>query len=123
MQKRLVSVILIGFLMVLTAGAALAQQPAAGKVIKWKFQSHWPAASASFKPLKDFFDNKITQLTGGQLQITLYPAGALLPWKEIFDSTRKGTIDGATTSPAYHMTIIPLAAVAANCPMTFPWGR
>ncbi|MDO8956729.1 MAG: TRAP transporter substrate-binding protein DctP [Deltaproteobacteria bacterium] len=119
MQKRLVGVILIGFLMVLTAGAALAQPPAAGKVIKWKFQSHWPAASASFKPLKDFFDHKLTKLTDGRLQITLHPAGALLPWKEIFDATRKGTVDGATTSPAYHMTIIPLAAVAANCPMTF----
>jgi len=119
MQKRLISLILIGFLTIFVATAAFAQQPAAGKVIKWKFQSHWPAGSASFKPLKNYFEQKLTKLTDGRLQITLYPAASLVPTKEIFDSTRRGTIDGATASPAYWMTIIPLAAVAANCPMTF----
>ena len=119
MQKRLVNVVLIGFFLVFTASIALAQPPAAGKVIKWKFQSHWPAGSASFKPLKNYFEQKLTKMTDGRLQITLHPAPALVPFKEIFDATRKGMIDGATTSPAYHMTIIPLAAVAGNCPMTF----
>lgn len=123
MQKRLVSVILIGFLMVFVTATAFAQQPAGDKVYKWRFQSHWPAASASFKPLKDFFDHKLTKLTGGRLQITLFPAGALVPFTQIFDSCRKGMIDGGTTSPIYHMSIIPITAVAANCPMTFrePW--
>jgi TRAP-type mannitol/chloroaromatic compound transport system substrate-binding protein len=77
MQKRLISLILIGFLTIFIATAAFAQQPAAGKVIKWRFQSHWPAGSASFKPLKDFFDQKLTKLTDGRLQITLYPEGAM----------------------------------------------
>ncbi|MDO9209187.1 MAG: TRAP transporter substrate-binding protein DctP [Deltaproteobacteria bacterium] len=123
MQKRLISLILIGFLTIFVATAAFAQQPATGKVIKWRFQSHWPAGSASFKPLKDFFDQKLTKLTDGRLQITLYPAAALVPTKELFDSCRQGTVDGGTGSPAYWMTIIPLAAVSGNCPMTFrePW--
>ena len=119
MQKRLISLILMGFLMVFLTATAFAQQPAAGKVIKWKFQSHWPAGSASFKPLKNYFEQKLTKMTDGRLQITLYPAPALVPFKEIFDATRKGMIDGATTSPGYHMTIVPLAGVASNCPMTF----
>jgi len=119
MQKKWVSVILIGFLTAFMAAAAFAQQPATGKVIKWRFQSHWPAGSASFKPLKDFFDQKLTKLTDGRLQITLYPAAALVPTKELFDSSRKGTVDGGTGSPAYWMTIIPIAGVAGNCPMTF----
>ena len=119
MQKRLVNVVLIGFFLVFTASIALAQPPAAGKVIKWRFQSHWPAGSPSYKPLKDFFDQKLTKMTDGRLQITLHPAGALVPFKEIFGATSKGMVDGATGSPAYWMTIIPLAAVAGNCPMTF----
>jgi len=118
MKKGLICTILIACLVVFMTTGASAQQPA-GKVIKWKFQSHWPAGSASFKPLKDYFDQKLTKLTDGQLQITLHPAAALVPTKEIFDSCRKGMIDGATGSPAYWMTIIPLAAVAGNCPMTF----
>ena len=119
MQKRLVGVILISCLAIFVAAAAFAQQPATGKVIKWRFQSHWPAGSASFKPLKDFFEQKLTKLTDGRLQITLYPAAALVPTKELFDSSRKGTVDGGTGSPAYWMTIIPIAGVAGNCPMTF----
>ena len=118
MKKGLVGIVLIGFLLVFSADGVFAQQPA-GKVIKWKFQSHWPSGSTSFKPLKDFFDQKVTKLSGGRLQITLYPAAALVPTKEIFDSCRKGTIDGATAAPIYWMGIVPITAVAANCPMTF----
>jgi len=117
-MKRLSSVILVGVLAFCLAGTAFAQQPT-GKVFKWRFQSHWPAGSASFKPLKDFFDTKLTKLTGGQLQITLYPAASLVPTKELFDSCRKGTVDGGTGSPAYWMTIVPIAGVSGNCPMTF----
>lgn len=121
-MKKLASVILVGVLVFCLAGTAFAQQPA-GKVFKWRFQSHWPAASASFKPLKAFFDQELTKMTGGRLQITLFPAAALTPTKEIFDSCRKGMIDGATSSPAYAMGIAPISAVAGNCPMTFrePW--
>ena len=119
MKKRLLCVILIGFLMVFTAGVAMAQQPADQKVYKWNFQSHWPAGSTSFKPLKDFFDQNLNKLTNGRLQITLHPAGAMVPSKDIFAVCRKGTIEGATAAPIYWMSIIPIAAVAANCPMTF----
>lgn len=118
MNKRLISVVIGGLLMVATAGVAAAQ-PADQKVIKWKFQSHWPAGSASFKPLKDYFDQKLTKMTNGRLEITLHPAGAMVPTKDIFGTARKGTIEGATAAPIYWMSIIPLAAVAANCPMTF----
>src|SRR4030042_2890071 len=115
MKKRVIGAFVIGLSLVfLLTTAASAQQ-----VFKWRFQSHWPAGSASFKPLKNYFEEKLTKLTGGRLQITLHPAPALVPFKEIFDATRKGMVDGATSSPAYHMTIIPLAAVAGNCPMTF----
>lgn len=119
MKKRLAGIVLSGFILIFAADGAFAQQPPTGKVIKWKFQSHWPSGSTSFKPLKDFFDQKVTKLSGGRLQITLYPAAALVPTKEIFDSCRKGTIDGATASPIYWMGIMPITAVASNCPMTF----
>ena len=117
-MKRLASVILVGVLAFCLAGTAFAQQPA-GKVFKWKFQSHWPAASASFKPLKKFFDEDLKKLSGGRLQISLHPAASLVPTKELFDACRKGTVDGGTGSPAYWMTIIPIAGVSGNCPMTF----
>jgi TRAP-type mannitol/chloroaromatic compound transport system substrate-binding protein len=115
MKKILFYIVLISSLMIFAAGTVFAQQ----KVYKWNFQSHWPAGSASFKPLKDFFDQKLTKMTNGQLVITLHPAGAMVPSKDIFAVCRKGTIEGATAAPIYWMGIIPLTAVAANCPMTF----
>lgn len=97
----------------------MVQPAAAQKVIKWKLQSHWPASSASFKPMKEFFEQDMVKLTNGVLQVTVYPAAALVPSKEIFGACRMGTIEAATASPAYWMSQIPIAAVAANCPMTF----
>ena len=121
MKKRLFYVALIGILVALAMGAATtAEQPAEKKVYKWKFQSHWPAGSASFKPLKDYFEQKLSKMTNGQLLITLHPAGALVPADDIFGACRKGTIEGGTAAPIYWMSIVPITAVAANCPMTFP---
>jgi len=123
MEKKFTSAILVVVLSFLLAGTGFAQQTAAPKAIKWKFQSHWPSGSTSFKPLKDFLEKDIAKLTGGRLQITLYPAAALVPTKEIFDSSRKGMIDGATASPIYWMGIIPITAIASNCPLAIrePW--
>ena len=122
MTRKLASVLFIGFLAVFLTASAFAAS-SEGKVFKWRFQSHWPAASASFKPLKKYFDEDLKKLTGGRLQITLFPAAALVPTKELFDASRKGTVDGGTGSPAYWMKIVPIAGVSGNCPMTFrePW--
>lgn len=122
MRKGIFGILFTGFLVFILAATAFAQQTP-GKVIKWKFQSHWPSGSTSFKPLKDYLENEVPKLTGGRLHITLYPAASLVPTKEIFDSCRKGTIDGATASPIYWMGIVPIGAIASNCPMTFrePW--
>lgn len=118
MKRKLFYIVLVSSLMIFAAGAVFAQ-PADQKVYKWNFQSHWPAGSASFKPLKDFFDQNVSKMTNGRLLITLHPAGSMVPSKDIFAVCRKGTIEGATASPIYWMSIIPIAAVAANCPMTF----
>ncbi len=115
MRKKLFCIMLIGLLIVLITGVAMAQQP----VIKWKLQSHWPAGSGSFKPMKDFIEQDILKLTNGRLQIAVYPAGSLIPTKDIFGAIRKGTVEMVTASPIYWMSSIPVATVAANFPTTF----
>ncbi|MGQ9695912.1 MAG: TRAP transporter substrate-binding protein DctP [Thermodesulfobacteriota bacterium] len=123
MKKKVLFVLMSSLISFFLLTSGVLAQAAEQKVFKWRFQSHWPAASASFKPLKNYLEQKLTKLTDGRLQISLYPAAALVPTKEIFDSCRKGTIEGATASPAYWMTIIPIAGISGNCPMTFrePW--
>ena len=119
MKKRFFCMILVGIFLLFTAGLVSAQQSKDQKVYKWNIQSHLPAGSAAYKPLKEFFEQKINKLTEGRLLITFHPAGAMVPTKDIFAVCRKGTVDGATGSPIYWMTIVPVAAIAANCPLAF----
>jgi TRAP-type mannitol/chloroaromatic compound transport system substrate-binding protein len=119
MRKKWFCVLLVAVFAVSMVSIGMVQQAAAQKVIKWKLQSHWPASSASFKPMKDFFEQDMVKLTDGRLQVAVHPAGALVPSKDIFGATRKGMVELATAAPIYWMSQIPIAAVAANCPMTF----
>jgi len=119
MGKKIFCTVLIGLFMLSFTGAATAQQ----KVIKWKMQSHWPAGSASYKPMKDFFEQEVVKLTNGRLHVSVYPAAAIVPSKDIFASCRMGSIDAATAAPIYWSSQIPIAAVAANCPMTFQTAK
>lgn len=113
MKKILKMLTLLVALTLLLAGSSFAQQ----KVYKWQFQSHWPASSASFKPLKDFFEKEVYNLSKGRLQVSVYPAAAIVPTKDIFGACRMGTIDGATAFPSYWMGQIPITAVAGNLPL------
>lgn len=119
MGKKWICVLAGGLFIFSLMHIAIVNDSSAANVVKWKMQSHWPASSASFKPMKDFVEHEIPKLTGGRLHISLYPAAALVPSKDIFGACRMGTIEAATAAPIYWMSQIPIAAVAANCPMTF----
>jgi len=73
-------------------------KPAEGKVFKWRFQTHWPAASASYAPFKKFIEEEIKTLTNGQLLIEVHPAATFVPTKDLFDAWVKNAIQGGTGS-------------------------
>ena len=92
--------------------------PADAKEFKWTFQTHWPAASASYAPFKKFVEEDIKTLTGGQLIIEVHPAGALVRTNYLFDAWATNTIQGGTGS-TYWLSQVPLTAVAGQCPLAF----
>jgi TRAP-type mannitol/chloroaromatic compound transport system substrate-binding protein len=100
------------------AGAAQAQTKAAPKVFKWRFQTHWPAASASYAPFKKFIEEEIKALTDGQLLIEVFPAATFVPTNDLFDAWAKNVIQGGTGS-TYWISHVPLTAVAGQCPLAF----
>ena len=63
---------------------------AADNVIKWKVQSHWPSASPSYKGSLLVIADKLKQRTNGRLILEPYPAGSLVPSKEIFQAAKRG---------------------------------
>jgi len=118
MKKDFLSIILMSFLVVFFTSTALAQQPSPSKVFKWKIQGQWPTGSSSYKPLDDYC-KELKEITNGRLQLTLFPAGAIIPTKDIFASVRKGAIEGSCVTPSYWASTIRMAGVASNIPMTF----
>lgn len=92
---------------------------AADKVIKWKMETHWPASSSSFDDSAKVVVKKLEERTGGRLQIELFPAGALVPAKELFNACKRGMIPIIVTSAAYPRDQVPLMNIASGLPMNF----
>ena len=92
---------------------------AADKVIKWKVQSHWPAASPSYKGSLLVIAEKLKQRTNGSLILEPFPAGSLVPSKEIHHAARRGMIQMGGTSTAYTRAMVPLSGIGAGLPFSF----
>jgi len=91
---------------------------AASDVIKWKCQLYWPSASASY-PHALSVVKKIKDRSKGRLIIETYPAKALVPTSEIYNSVKRGFIQMGSISPAYVRSQQPLANIASNLPFNF----
>lgn len=81
-----------------TAGVAAAAttavttaQAADGKVHKWKMVTTWPKNFPGLGTGANFLAEKITQMTNGQVKVTVYGAGELVPPFESFDAVSNGT--------------------------------
>jgi len=105
---------LIGIVLVLNQPAMAAE-----KVIKWRCQVHWPAASSSYKASLLVVIDRLKKRTNGQLILEPYASGALVPAKEIFNAVKRGMIPIAITSSAYPRDQIPLMNVASGLPSNF----
>jgi len=92
---------------------------AADKVIKWRVQSHWPAASSSYKASLLVLADRIKERTNGRLILEPFAAGSLVPAKEIFNAVKRGMIQMGTISPAYVRDQIEVAGIAAGLPYAF----
>ena len=120
-NKGLFAVLLAGILAVAVVfpAAMNGSAQAADKVIKWKIQSHWPASSSSYEDSLKKVADELKEKTDGRLILEPYPAGSLVPAKEIFASVKRGMIEGGTLSPGYVRNEIPVAGVASGLPYAF----
>lgn len=88
-------------------------------VIRWRVQSHWPAASSSYKDSLLFLKANLEKRTNGRLVLEPHEAGALFGAKETFNAVRRGVIEMGTISPAYIIDQVSVAGVAAGLPFAF----
>jgi len=95
------------------------QTLAADKVIKWRCQVVYPAASPSYTGSTLRVIEKIKERTNGRLILEPYTAGALVPSKEIYEAVERGMIECGMTSPSYMQSKIPVASIAYGLPFAF----
>jgi TRAP-type mannitol/chloroaromatic compound transport system substrate-binding protein len=118
-NRALSLVVLFPIALCLVISAPAINSAKAADVIKWRVQSHWPAASSSYKASLQVLADRIKERTDGRLILEPYPSGALVPAKEVFNAVKRGMIQMGTISPAYVRDQIQVAGIAAGLPFAF----
>lgn len=85
----------------------------AQKTTKWKVQALWGAGEDTYAWFQTFCEN-VKKNTGGQLEITPFPAGAIVGTFETLDAVGQNVIQGHTTYPGYFAGKEPALAVIGD---------
>jgi len=90
----------------------------ASKVIKWRMQTLWDPGSPESR-LQERFVSRVKELTGGRLELTLFPPGGLVPTMEKFDAVSKGVFELMNSYAGYWIGKVPELAFTASVPCGF----
>ena len=94
-MKKLCKIIVAVFITM-----AIFTAPVIAETIKWRLVSVWPAYSAIFQSQTRLAKN-IYELSGGRLQISVHPAGELVPATAVFDTVSKGAAEMGVDYASY----------------------
>ncbi len=92
------------FLTTGTLGAAatsLAAPAIAQDVREWKLVTAWPKNLPGPGVAAQTLADRITTLSGGRINVTLYAAGEIVPGRGVFDAVSEGTAELYHAVPAY----------------------
>jgi len=67
---------------------------------KWKAEALWAATETPYKMFEKMLDN-IKIMTGGRLEITAFPAGAIVPVTDCLDAVKNNVIQAMWMGPIY----------------------
>ncbi|MEW6374906.1 MAG: TRAP transporter substrate-binding protein DctP [Thermodesulfobacteriota bacterium] len=118
MKNRLFLFSLLVLLVVSWVVAGPTYTSAASKVIKWRMQTLWDPGSPEYR-LQERFISRVKELSGGRLDITLFPPGGLVPTMEKFDAVSKGVFEMMNSYSGYWMGKLPEIAFTASVPCGF----
>lgn len=84
-----------------TAAAALASPAIAQGKRQWKMVTAWPKNLPGPGVAAQKLADRITTLSGGRIEVKLFPAGELVPGRGVFDAVSEGTAELYHAVPAY----------------------
>ncbi len=83
----------------LLAGAAPAVHAQAQ--VRWRLASSFPKSLDTIHGAAEAFAQRVRRLSGGRFDISVHPAGELVPAFGVVDAVQSGTIEAAHTAPYY----------------------
>jgi TRAP-type mannitol/chloroaromatic compound transport system substrate-binding protein len=85
------------------ATAAVVAAPAvhSQQQIRWRLASSFPKALDTIYGAAEVFSKAVADSTGGRLNISVHPAGELVPAFGVVDAIQNGTVEAAHTAPYY----------------------
>ncbi len=102
------------------AGATALSAPAvaqtASDTIRWRMASSFPKTVEVLFGTAEFIAKRVGQLTGGKFQISVHPAGEIVPPLQVLDAVEKGTIECGHTAPYYFIGKDPAWAIGTCVP-------
>ncbi|MEL0112820.1 MAG: TRAP transporter substrate-binding protein [Rickettsiales bacterium] len=111
--------LLVGTLMLATPGGdSLAQDK-----VKLKMQAAFPSSTKLFESFA-IFNERVKAMSGGRLEIEVFPGGAIVPSFEVLDATARKVLDGGFSAAAYYVGKNRAAALfgpAPGGPYGFDW--
>ena len=98
MDRRFL-ITLSGLAGILAAGRSPAVH--AQTTVRWRVASSFPKSLDTLYGAAEVFAQKVRQLSGGRFDVSVHPAGELVPAFGVVDAVQAGTIDAAHTAPYY----------------------
>jgi TRAP-type mannitol/chloroaromatic compound transport system substrate-binding protein len=102
------------------ASAALASDFAAPAIaqerLDWKMVTSWPKGLPGVDSGARRLAERITQLSGGRLTVTVYSGGELVPPLQCFDAVAAGTAEMAHDAAYYHLSKSPACGFFTSVP-------
>jgi TRAP-type mannitol/chloroaromatic compound transport system substrate-binding protein len=84
--------IIVGIIIAAFINIAIFTAPAMAEIIKWRLVSVWPVYSSIHQSQTRLAKN-IYELSDGRLQISVHPAGEIVPAPAVFDTVSKGSAE------------------------------
>ena len=102
---------------VLAAGVAPAVHAQA--TVRWRLASSFPKSLDTLWGFSETLSRKVSEMSSGKFQISIHPAGELVPAFGVVDVVQNGSIDLAHTAPYYFTGKDTVFALASGIPFGF----
>ena len=114
MDRRSILTTTGGLAGVLAAGMAPAVH--AQTALRWRLASSFPKALDTMYGGAEVFAQKVKQMSGGKFDVTVHPAGELMPALGVLDGVQNGTVEVCHTASWYFYGKNDAFAIGTNVP-------